>query len=115
MSSNTAKKIPASLSTTNSSSEDSIQTIVNRQSKELIIAFCGPIGSGIKAVRTAFEKNLKDLGYIVHHIHISSLMDVVNKKQLRFSDAYDRYIEKQKQGNFLREKFGYQIMAEAAI
>lgn len=115
MVSSTAKKIPPAISSTTTSSEDSIQTIVNRQSKELIFAFCGPIGSGIKAVRIAFENNLKDLGYIVHHIHISSLMDKISKCVLKIDDSYNRYIERQNQGNKLRDDFGNPILAEAAI
>lgn len=115
MGTNTAKKVPSIPANSSFTSEDSIQTIVNRQSKEIIIAFCGPIGSGIKAVRTAFEKNLSDLGYTVHHIHISTLMDKVNKSPIKYNDAYERYIRKQEQGNALRDSFGNQILAEAAI
>ncbi|POZ14553.1 cytidine deaminase [Lelliottia aquatilis] len=115
MGSTTAKKIHFTDSTNNSSSEDSIKTIVNRQSKELVLAFCGPVGSGIKAVRVAFENNLKEIGYKVHYIHISSLMDKIGRTSLKYNDAYERYIKRQEQGNSLRDSFGNQILAEAAI
>ncbi|ENU3727675.1 anti-phage dCTP deaminase [Salmonella enterica] len=114
MGTNTAQKLPPVSSDQDSSSQNSIEIIKNRQSKELILAFCGPIGSGIKAIRLAFENNLENLGYKVHHIHISSLMDKVKKTSVN-TDPYNRYIEKQNQGNALRENYGPQIMAEAAI
>ncbi|EHM2230839.1 cytidine deaminase [Salmonella bongori] len=114
MGTNTAQKLPPVSSDQDSSSQNSIEIIKNRQSKELILAFCGPIGSGIKAIRLAFENNLENLGYKVHHIHISSLMDKVKKTSVN-TDPYSRYIEKQNQGNTLRQTYGPQIMAEAAI
>ncbi|ECF6093514.1 hypothetical protein FNI42_16800, partial [Salmonella enterica subsp. salamae] len=114
MGTNTAQKLPPVSSDQDSSSQNSIEIIKNRQSNELILAFCGPIGSGIKAIRLAFENNLENLGYKVHHIHISSLMDKVKNTSVN-TDPYNRYIEKQNQGNALRETYGPQIMAEAAI
>ncbi|EJX9719837.1 hypothetical protein OE357_002993, partial [Salmonella bongori] len=65
MGTNTAQKLPPVSSDQDSSSQNSIEIIKNRQSKELILAFCGPIGSGIKAIRLAFENNLENLGYKV--------------------------------------------------
>jgi len=116
MAGNAVKKaISVTPTSTTSDSRDTIDSIVQRQSNELIIAFCGPIGAGIKSVRLAFEKNLRDLGYQVEHIHISALMDEIDRQQLRNTNAYDRYIKRQQQGNHLRERFSSQILAEAAI
>lgn len=116
MASNAVKKAISAIPTSNTSgSRDTIDSIVQRQSNELIIAFCGPIGAGIKSVRLAFEKNLSDFGYKVEHIHISALMDEIDKQQLRTANSYDRYIKRQEQGNRLREKYSSQILAEAAI
>ncbi|MGN7909324.1 anti-phage dCTP deaminase [Enterobacter sp. 22503] len=117
MATNAAKKIyiPSIASSENSSSSDTINTLVQRQSNELVIAFCGPIGAGIKSVRLAFEKNLNDMGYDVKHIHISSLMDSIEKKNLQYKNSYERYIKRQDQGNELRHKYSSQVLAEAAI
>ncbi len=116
MASNAVKKSSSTIPTSSiSNSRDTIDSIVQRQSNELIIAFCGPIGAGIKSVRLAFEKNLVDFGYKVEHIHISALMDEIDKQKLRTTDAYDRYIKRQDQGNRLRKKYSSQILAEAAI
>jgi adenylylsulfate kinase-like enzyme len=40
--------------------------ISSRQSKELVIALCGPIGSGVHVVNKQLERVLEDEGYIVH-------------------------------------------------
>lgn len=116
MKTNVARKL-SSIPTSNneSSTSDAIELISNRQSKELVIGFCGPIGAGIENVRKSFEKNLNDLGYETKHIHISSLMnqfDELNRVSIR---GYERYIQKQDKGDHLRQKFSPQILAEAAI
>jgi len=119
MNSNTAKQNPTSIPSSSSSSDqssDSIKMISARQSNELIIGFCGAIGSGVKSVRLAFESNLKKMDYEIHHIHLSSLMsEIDNDSKNTFANSYERYIFRQEQGNRLRQKFNSQIMAEAAI
>ena len=107
-----------------SPSKNSIQTISGRQSKELVIAFCGAIGAGIKAAKKASETELEELGYRVIDLRLSSLMEqfiaedpslVDNNELLSEDQAYNRYVKYQNLGDTLRESFTGQIMAEAAI
>lgn len=113
MSINAAFNTP-SVKKTDNSNQNTIELISGRQSNELVIAFCGAIGSGIKAIRESFTKALK-INYDVRHVHISILMDNMEKRPSIYNDSYERYIEKQKQGNRLREKYSSQILAESAI
>ncbi|NQY65160.1 MAG: deoxycytidylate deaminase, partial [Alteromonadaceae bacterium] len=74
MASNVVKAIkPPKSSSSNQS--NSIQTISGRQSKELVIAFCGAIGAGIKATKKAAKGELEELGYDVIDLRLSQLMD----------------------------------------
>lgn len=118
MTSNTAKNLPNQSSGSASSNQDntdSITMLTGRQSNELIIAFCGPIGAGIKSIRESFESNLKKSGYEVHHIQLSKMMDSISSQPIIINGAYDRYKKRQQQGNDLRNQYSPQILAEAAI
>ncbi|MEH8017098.1 deaminase [Rheinheimera muenzenbergensis] len=104
---------------TNSSNVSSIKTISGRQSKELIIGFCGAIGAGIKTVKRTTKKQLEQLGYEVIDIRMSQLMDRFPEsapyaKKAKES-AFERYNQYQNLGDFLREKYSPQLLAEAAI
>lgn len=119
MKSNAVKKSPSprSASSNISNVSDSINLVSSRQSKELIIGFCGPVGAGIKTIRVSLEKELESLGYTVNHIHISSLMDNLDLDITANGErnAYQRYIYRQEQGDKLRSLHSHQILAEAAI
>ncbi|MFA5913083.1 MAG: anti-phage dCTP deaminase [Burkholderiales bacterium] len=96
------------------------EAIAARRSKELVIAFAGPIGSGIRAVKDRFSQLLSDAGYDVRQIKISEYLekciaqDLVQKGRPRPSDKADRYIQLQEAGNELR-KAQTDILAEYAI
>jgi deoxycytidylate deaminase len=118
MKSNTAEKVSQKVvgSMGSMTTSDSINIISSRQSKELIIGLCGPIGAGIKTLRKSLEKQLVSLGYQVEHIHMSGLMDDIDiDEPLKTKGAYERYVQKQDQGDKLRLKFSHQILAEAVI
>ncbi|ELB2080937.1 TPA: deoxycytidylate deaminase [Vibrio parahaemolyticus] len=114
----TAKQIPLPQnmpSQPGSPTKNGITTVSERQSKELLIGLCGLIGAGMHSVRACLEKELISQGYIIEHIHISSLI-----KQYFYPDeadwkGYERYKRYQELGNRVREKHGPQILAEAAI
>jgi deoxycytidylate deaminase len=95
-------------------------TIAERQSQELVIAFAGPIGSGIRAVKDIFSELLTASGYKVHHIKISEYLEECLSKGLiqesikKSSDSADRYIRLQDAGNDLR-KIQSDILSEYAI
>ncbi|SFT69451.1 Deoxycytidylate deaminase [Pseudoalteromonas sp. DSM 26666] len=104
--------------------KNSIQTISGRQSKDLVIAFCGAIGAGIKTTKKASKNELEELGYRVIDLRLSNLMDQFIDKDPSLLDtaglvdddqAFNRYVKYQNLGDKLREKFTGQIMAEAAI
>jgi Deoxycytidylate deaminase len=94
--------------------------IAERRSKELVIAFAGPIGCGINAVKEQFLELLETSGYEVHPIKISAYIKECLKKGIvkatiaNSSDRADRYIILQDAGNDLR-KIQSDILAEYAI
>jgi deoxycytidylate deaminase len=108
--------------------EDSISTsekrpsdvISQRRSKELIIAFSGPIGCGINPVKEHMQQELENAGYIVHHIKISEYLKqcindkLVCKGEVLHTFGGDRYIQMQDAGNELRAVQS-DILAEYAI
>lgn len=102
-----------------SSNISSIKTISGRQSKELIIGFCGAIGAGIKTVKKTTKKQLEQLGYEVIDIRMSQLMDKFPESapyiSLSKESAFERYNQYQNLGDFLRKKYTPQLLAEAAI
>jgi deoxycytidylate deaminase len=123
MASNVVKALKP-LSSSSSNQSNSIKTISGRQSKELVIAFCGAVGAGIKSTKQIARVELEELGYKVVDIRLSQLMDqfvkidntLLDRTEDDLTDsAYNRYIQYQKLGDTLRNKYYPQIMAEAAI
>ena len=96
------------------------EVIGERRSKELVIAFAGPIGSGIRSVKEKFSELLSVSGYQVQHIKISEYLEkclikgLVNASIEINSDKADRYIRLQDAGNALRE-IQSDILAEYSI
>jgi len=96
--------------------------ITDRESKELIIAFAGPIGSGAKIVREQVEQVLQTAGYIVHVIKVSEYLKEVLERSIAknnsgtqvHSSGMERYKQMQNTGNDLR-KVQTDILAEYAI
>ncbi|WP_312590119.1 anti-phage dCTP deaminase [Vibrio cholerae] len=118
MSGNTAKKIlplkKRSFSQ-DGSEKNAINTLSKRQSQELLIGLCGLIGAGMNSVRTCLEKELIHLGYEIEHIHLSSLIKKYFYPNEPILRGYKRYKRYQELGNKIRENYGPQILAEAAI
>ncbi|WP_211163277.1 anti-phage dCTP deaminase [Aromatoleum diolicum] len=95
------------------------EIISERRSKELIIAFAGPIGSGINSVKTSLETILSNAGYDVKNIKISDyIRDCISGGLLRKAEIHtagaERYIQLQDAGNELR-KIQSDFLAEHAI
>ncbi len=96
------------------------EVISERKSKELVIAFAGPIGSGIQVVKERISDMLAASGYEVHQIKISDYLKQCISKKLIFitGEAADRgaerYIQMQDAGNALRS-VQPDILAEYAI
>lgn len=96
------------------------EAITERESSELVIAFAGPIGCGIKTVRDQVESQLTESGYKVHIVKLSEyLKDCVVRGLVKIDGdlaekGAERYIQMQDAGNSLR-KIQSDILAEYAI
>ncbi len=97
------------------------EAISERKSKELVIAFAGPIGCGIKAVKERLIEQLKASGYSVKEIKISEYLEecviqglIPNTEAIKQTNKADRYIQLQDAGNSLRISQS-DILAEYAI
>lgn len=112
----------------NSSAEDeSLDNVLkNRESRELIISLCGPVGCGINEIKEILESSFSTAGYSVILIKVSDLIkrtveDTSSLSKLRKLLAVpesesDKRIQKlQEAGNELRSKFGNDICAALAI
>ena len=97
----------------------------SRRSEELVIAFAGPIGSGIAAVINVAEAALQEIGYQdIVRVKLSKFLDEAVQdgrvegytSQAKDSSIYSRYRRLQSAGMNLREKTQNQaILAEYAI
>jgi deoxycytidylate deaminase len=95
--------------------------ISERESKELVIALAGPIGSGTDAVRERLTLQLQGAGYTTHVIKISDYLKEAVKDSLVDIDdmeprdsGFQRYIQMQDAGNELR-KTQSDILAEYVV
>ncbi len=94
--------------------------IGGRQSKELVIALSGPIGSGIHTVREQLDLVLKDEGYQVHIIRVSELIQKFYKDSNNYDEIIDistealRYKTLMDAGNRLRKNHDQAICAMLA-
>lgn len=92
-----------------------------RQSKYLIIAFCGPVGSKITEVVSKVEETLiSNYGYEVHKIKISDLIKsnadrVPSFDKNKLNNAGERYLTLQDAGNYLRDKYDPDILGQLVI
>jgi len=98
------------------------EKLKERRSKEIIIAFCGPVGSRISDIVDKAEEILKaHYKYDVIRIKISNLIKKHAQKvdptfeEKELSDPADRYLKLQAIGNELRKKYGNEILGQLAI
>ncbi len=106
------------------SGEKSIRkTLEGRQSQELVLSFAGPIGCGVDLVVTEAKLTLESIGYKVHVIKLSSIIEkaltnkIVNLKPdnyKKYSEEVERIIRLQDGGNQLRN-LSSSYLAEHAI
>lgn len=105
------------------SSDSPIGSFKKRNSKELIVAFAGPVGCGISTIIEQTKLSLELYGYKVKVIKLSDFIKhAIHSKIISIDAKYnpeinpeDRYFMLQDGGNALREKFGSDILAEYAI
>ncbi|MEK8034247.1 anti-phage dCTP deaminase [Ideonella sp. DXS29W] len=104
--------------------DDLLAKLRSRESKELVVAFAGPIGSGVPAVINQATTCLESLGYTVVPVKLSDFLQE-SLDQGRFpawspppgaSTKFARYRRLQEAGKTIREKTQNQaILAEQAI
>lgn len=97
------------------------KTLDDRQSKELVLALCGPIGCGIDKVKEQLTSVLSTEGYEIIDIRISQLIEKyckdIEKQPIEncARPGADRYNTLMDAGNNLRKKHGGTICADLAI
>lgn len=107
-------------------SDDVHKALKERQSSELVIALCGPLGCGIKNTVPILTSALSAQGYTVEHIGISSLMrNAIEtnpslaslKPQLPDpgADQFTRYDKLQNAGDAIRKFVNTSVLAKLAI
>jgi len=107
--------------------------ILKRQTDELILAFCGPIGSQITEVAKKVKQVLEEYGFTVEFIEIGEILkeNFDKVKELSIKSAgienpdFDRDFDKmsyaqrtdllQSTGNELRNKYSRSILSQIAI
>lgn len=107
--------------TDDTGAERPVDLFATRASAELIIAFSGPLGCGIRTVRTATERALTSAGYEVTTIKLSEFIEsalldgtVAIEGQTADTGAA-RYRRLQDGGNALRRRFFDDVLAEYAV
>lgn len=90
-----------------------------RRTAELVIAFVGPVGSGVSRTAAALAETLKsEFGYTVQTIKISDIInekaDLVNYQSVSNHDL-ERIDKLQSAGSALRKRFGEGVLADFAI
>lgn len=97
------------------------ELLKSRQSQELVIGLCGPIGCGIDNVQEQLSQALQEEGYEVVPIRVSKLIEEYFADQLNSPLQFDprnkadRINALMDAGNSLREQFGGTICADLAI
>lgn len=115
-----AAKISTPTSLSEKTNETSlIERIRSRQTSELIVAFCGPLGSGVSHVAALWEDVFRKFSYSTEVIKISDIIvsysENLKKEKLLKENKYDRIKKLQDEGNILRKKFGNDILSVIAI
>lgn len=115
--SSSVRKLDSTLSssTADESIKDIQKTIQERRSRELIIGLCGAIGSGVKALKDTLKHQLESSGYKTVHIRMSNIIAERTDPNLKNLLGYERYVNLQDQGDFLRKKHRNSILAACAV
>ncbi|PIM53350.1 deoxycytidylate deaminase [Roseateles chitinivorans] len=112
------------VSSTPAPAETLMQRFEGRQSNELVLAFAGPIGCGIKSVVNAARRSLLKLNYRVEVIKVSQFLEEslaagriqATVKDQEWSDPFYRYRKLQEAGKRIRElSENKHILAEFAV
>ncbi|MEA5091024.1 anti-phage dCTP deaminase [Solidesulfovibrio sp.] len=97
-----------------------MERINKRNTSELVLAFCGPLGSGYKDVAQIAKAILHSFGYDTEYVSMRSIIEE-NAITENFKDKFDRASAADKinllqnEGNVLRTRFGHEILSLYAI
>lgn len=127
------KKSEAVWKTERRSSGSMISIIKERQTEELVFAFCGPLGSGTSTVAEAVSEIIQEYGYSVNKIKVSELIaahldkvhselksddllkDINLNTSLSEMDDSDRIATLQVAGNLLRKTKSHEVLGQLAV
>lgn len=91
---------------------DPAKIFSERESKELVIGFAGPVGCGLSEVIDATKQMAQEFGYTIVPIKVSEFIKKLCEEEIKPVDNADRYIKLQDAGSKLRKKYGYEILAK---
>ena len=116
----TAKKIaPAAPRPIGFFKKSLIEQILERQSSELVVAFCGPIGSGVTKVAEILQRCFETFGYESQYIKVSTLIGTntpAEEKRTKLKENnFERVKRLQDEGNELRKNHGNDYLAQCVI
>ncbi|HCI2338799.1 anti-phage dCTP deaminase [Pseudomonas aeruginosa] len=107
------------------SGNDVLEKIEGRRSNEVVIAFCGAVGSNISVVIDNVKSQFEDYGYVIEHIKISQIIKEYFRDQplpkkhqavdLDSLQGKDRYLVLQDLGNHLRRKHDTKVLAALSM
>lgn len=104
---------------TQKDAESPLKQISGRRTQELVIALCGPLGSGVSTVSKHLSKKLTACGYEIKKVKFSELIQQkatgITATELARLSYSDRIEKLQKKGSELRETYGNDILAQLAI
>lgn len=97
-----------------------IDRIKERRTEELVIAFCGPLGSGVSKVAETFQEKISECEYDINYIKASKFIKDIDPGPTggnpnNFSKEAKRIYDGQEGGNNARNKYGNDILALLCI
>ncbi|MBW2329676.1 MAG: deoxycytidylate deaminase [Deltaproteobacteria bacterium] len=129
----TKKKLSTQTGKSVQSGKSMIEVIKRRQTEELVLAFCGPLGAGTTAVADEIIGILKEFKYSVNKIklseliarHIKKVLPELKEDQLQGDVNWEMPIDEmdpavriavlQSAGNLLRKKVSNDVLAQLSI
>ncbi|BDQ37863.1 deoxycytidylate deaminase [Pseudodesulfovibrio nedwellii] len=101
--------------TTKRKSQKPYDKIIDRETNELVIAFCGAAGSGTTKIAERLRKELEEREYTVRPIQLSALIKRHSKKGIDEKDHAKRIQMLQQEGTELRTQYGEDVLAMLSI
>lgn len=89
--------------------------VMNRRTQELVIGFCGALGSGVSSSISVLRKKFEDAKYSVKIVKMSDLILSSYECSGKFENEYERISSLQEYGNRLRYDSDEDILAQLAI